>query len=182
MKFTRTTIPDIIIVEPPVYGDERGFLLESWHRQKFKEGGIDREFVQDNHSKSSLGILRGLHYQTEHTQGKLVRVIKGEIFDVAVDIRCSSPYFGQWVAETLSENNRKMLWMPEGFAHGFYVTSEIAEVIYKCTDYYAPEHEHSMLWNDPEIGIKWPLVNNEHPTLSDKDRHGNLLVDAEVLP
>lgn len=182
MKFTRLTIPDIVIVEPQVFGDERGFFLESWHRQKFTDGGIDIDFVQDNHSRSSQGILRGLHYQTEHTQGKLVRVTQGEIFDVAVDIRRSSTHFGQWVGAYLSADNRKMLWVPVGFAHGYYVTSETAEVMYKCTDYYAPEHEHSLLWNDPAIGIKWPLVSDEPPTLSAKDNQGMLIADAVVFP
>ena len=156
--------------------------METWHHQKFIDGGIDREFVQDNHSKSSQGILRGLHYQTQHTQGKLLRVTQGEIFDVVVDIRRSSPHFGKWVAEYLSENNRKILWVPEGFAHGFYVTSETAEVIYKCTNYYAPDYEHSILWNDPAIGIDWPLVNDQLPLLSDRDRQGKLLSNAEVFP
>ena len=148
MKFTATTIPDVIIIEPQVFGDQRGFFMETWRQDKFKEAGIPSEFIQDNHSSSSQGILRGLHYQIKQAQGKLVRVIKGEVYDVAVDMRKSSPSFGQWVGETLSADNKKMLWVPPGFAHGFYVTSPQAEFVYKCTDYYAPEHERSLLWND----------------------------------
>jgi len=182
MKFIPTAISDVVLVEPAVFGDERGFFLEVWHREKYRTGGIDRDFVQDNHSKSRQGILRGLHYQSQHPQGKLVRAIAGEIFDVAVDIRRSSPTFGQWVGNRLSAENKKMMWVPEGFAHGFYVISDVAEVIYKCTDYYDPEHEHSLLWNDPDIGIDWPLVNQEPPVLSEKDRMGKSLKDAVVFP
>jgi dTDP-4-dehydrorhamnose 3,5-epimerase len=172
MKVIDTKIPDVKIIEPAVFGDERGFFMETWNQAKFEElvTGKPTRFVQDNHSKSKQGILRGLHYQTENTQGKLVRVVSGEVFDVAVDIRKNSPTFGQWVGEYLSAENKRQLWMPEGFAHGFYVTSEEAEFVYKCTDYYNPQAEHSILWNDPEIGIEWPI--KDKPNLSNKDEHG----------
>ena len=179
MKFTPTKIPEIIVIEPTVFGDERGYFMETWTQQKFAEGGINAEFVQDNHSKSQQGVLRGLHYQLSHAQGKLVRVLKGEVFDVAVDMRKSSPSYGQWIGETLSEDNKKMMWVPPGFAHGFFVVSEEAEFVYKCTDYYAPEHERSVLWNDPEIGIRWPLLPGKPPQLSDKDQAGICFKDAE---
>ncbi|MCQ3828328.1 dTDP-4-dehydrorhamnose 3,5-epimerase [Microbulbifer elongatus] len=178
MKVIETRIPDVKILEPKVFGDERGFFLETFRQVFFDRECAERTFVQDNHSKSSQGILRGLHYQTESTQGKLVRVTAGEVFDVAVDLRRSSPTFGQWVGVLLNEENKRQLWVPEGFAHGFYVTSESAEFVYKCTDYYAPEHEHSIRWDDPEIGIDWPLVNGEPPKLSAKDAEGKLLKDA----
>ncbi|WP_231758091.1 dTDP-4-dehydrorhamnose 3,5-epimerase [Microbulbifer elongatus] len=178
MKVIETRIPDVKILEPKVFGDERGFFLETFRQDFFDRACAERTFVQDNHSKSSQGILRGLHYQTESTQGKLVRVTAGEVFDVAVDLRRSSPTFGQWVGVLLNEENKRQLWVPEGFAHGFYVTSESAEFVYKCTDYYAPEHEHSIRWDDPEIGIDWPLVNGEPPKLSAKDAEGKLLKDA----
>lgn len=180
MKFLPTTIPDVIVVEPQVFGDERGFFMETWQRTTFAENGIDFDFVQDNHSLSGKGILRGLHYQIKHPQGKLVRVIKGEVFDVAVDIRASSPTFGKWVGVSLSEENKNMLWIPPGFAHGFYVTSETAEFVYKCTDFYAPEYERSIIWNDPDIGITWPQDQNA-PLLSDKDRAGIPFAKAEVF-
>ena len=182
MQFKNTSIDYVILINPQVFGDERGFFMETWHQDKFKEAGINVNFVQDNHSKSSRGILRGLHYQLKNTQGKLVRVIQGEIFDVAVDVRRSSPTFGQWVGEYLSAENKKMLWIPEGFAHGLYVTSESAEVIYKCSDFYTPEHERSIVWNDPDIAIDWPLVNDQPPLLSNKDKNGASLKDAEVFP
>lgn len=153
--------------------------METWQRKTFAENGIDYDFVQDNHSKSSQGILRGLHYQIEQTQGKLVRVVEGAVFDVAVDMRASSPTFGQWVGYELSAENKKMLWVPPGFAHGFYVTSESAEFVYKCTDYYAPEHERSLLWNDADIAIDWPLVNGKGPILSGKDAEAPSFADAE---
>ncbi|WP_323847155.1 dTDP-4-dehydrorhamnose 3,5-epimerase [Microbulbifer magnicolonia] len=178
MKVIATSIPDVKIIEPEVFGDERGFFFESFRQDTFNRECAERVFVQDNHSKSCRGILRGLHYQSERTQGKLVRVISGEVFDVAVDLRRSSPTFGRWVGATLSLENRCQLWVPEGFAHGFYVTSEAAEFVYKCTDYYAPEHEHSLRWDDPEINIEWPLYNGEAPKLSAKDRQGKLLKDA----
>ena len=169
MKVIDTCIPDVKIIEPSVFGDERGFFMESWNQKKFEElvTGKPTRFVQDNHSKSKKGILRGLHYQTENTQGKLVRVVSGEVFDVAVDIRKGSPTFGQWVGEYLSAENKRQLWVPEGFAHGFYVTSEEAEFLYKCTDYYNPGAELSLAWNDANIAIDWPL--SKKPILSNKD-------------
>lgn len=180
MRFIPTTIPDVILIEPKVFADDRGFFLESYQKQRFAEAGIPFDFVQDNHSKSQQGVLRGLHYQIEQTQGKLVRVISGEIFDVAVDIRKSSPTFGKWVGEYLSADNKKMLWVPAGFAHGFYVTSPAAEVLYKATDYYAPQWERSIIWNDPAIQIEWHL-NGVEPILSNKDKAGTPLAEAEVF-
>ena len=180
MKFTRLTIPDVILVEPDVFGDERGFFLESWHRGKYKQGGIDFDFVQDNHSRSKQYILRGLHYQIKQPQGKLVRIVKGGVFDVAVDIRRSSPSFGKWVGEILSEDNKKMLWVPPGFAHGFLVTSESADLCYKCTDFYAPEYDRSIRWDDPELAIKWPLPEGVKPVLSEKDAVAPGFREAEV--
>ncbi len=174
MKVIDTKIPDVKIIEPAVFGDERGFFMETWQQKKFEElvTGKPTKFVQDNHSKSKKGILRGLHYQTENTQGKLVRVVSGEVFDVAVDIRKDSPTFGHWVGVYLSVENKRQLWVPEGFAHGFYVTSEEAEFVYKCTDYYNPNEEHSILWNDPQLAINWPIMNNEEPILAEKDLSG----------
>jgi len=167
MKIIDTKIPDVKIIEPSVFGDERGFFMETWQQKKFEDLVCKRNFVQDNHSKSAKGILRGLHYQTENTQGKLVRVVSGEDFDVAVDLRKSSETFGQWVGVLLSAENKLQLWVPEGFAHGFYVTSESAEFVYKCTDYYNPNAEHSLLWNDKKLGIAWPITSE--PKLSSKD-------------
>lgn len=169
MKVIETSIPDVKIIEPQVFGDERGFFMETWQQKKFEElvTGKPTSFVQDNHSKSSKGILRGLHYQTENTQGKLVRVVSGEVFDVAVDVRKNSPTFGQWVGVYLSADNQRQLWIPEGFAHGFYVTSDEAEFVYKCTNYYDPSSEVSIKWNDPDIGIEWPT--DTAPKLSEKD-------------
>ena len=181
MKVIETKIPEVKIIEPKIFGDERGFFLETFRQDFFSRECAERTFVQDNHSKSSQGILRGLHYQTQNTQGKLVRVTAGEVFDVAVDMRKSSPTFGQWVGVLLNDDNMRQLWVPEGFAHGFYVTSDYAEFVYKCTDYYAPEHEHSLRWDDPEIGIEWPLVNGDQPKLSAKDAEGKLLKDATVF-
>ena len=178
MKIIDTAIPDVKIIEPAVFGDERGFFMETWQEQKFNELVCVRRFVQDNHSKSRQGILRGLHYQTENTQGKLVRVVAGEVFDVAVDIRRSSPTFGQWVGVLLSAENKRQLWVPEGFAHGFYVTTETAEFVYKCTNYYNPSAEHSIRWNDPDLNIQWPLVDGQQPSLSAKDAEGMLFKDA----
>ena len=177
MKVIDTKNPDVKIIEPTVFGDERGFFMETWNQKRFEElvTGKPTQFVQDNHSKSKKGILRGLHYQTENTQGKLVRVVSGEVFDVAVDIRKGSPTFGQWVGEYLSAENKRQLWVPEGFAHGFYVTSEEAEFVYKCTNYYDPQSELTILWNDEEISINWPIVNG--PILSEKDRVGMLLAN-----
>ncbi|MEW6133749.1 MAG: dTDP-4-dehydrorhamnose 3,5-epimerase [Pseudomonadota bacterium] len=179
MEKIATAIPDVFMIAPKVFGDDRGFFLESYNRRTMASLGIDHDFVQDNHSRSGRGVLRGLHYQVKQTQGKLVRVVAGEIFDVAVDIRRSSPTFGRWVGMTLSAENKRMAWVPPGFAHGFYVTSDYAEVLYKATDYYAPEHERSMLWNDPALGIEWPLFGE--PLLSGKDRKGLPLNEAEVF-
>ena len=178
MKFIPLAITDVILIEPTVFGDHRGFFMETWQRKTFAENGIDYDFVQDNHSKSSHGILRGLHYQIENTQGKLVRVVEGKVFDVAVDMRRSSSSFGQWVGQELSAENKNMLWVPPGFAHGFYVMSQSAEFVYKCTDYYSPEHEHSLLWNDPELNIDWHLVDGKPPVLSEKDAIAPPLADA----
>ncbi|MEQ1560827.1 MAG: dTDP-4-dehydrorhamnose 3,5-epimerase [Methyloglobulus sp.] len=181
MQITKTAIPDVLIIEPKVFGDERGFFYESFNANKFAElTGVKRNFVQDNHSKSAKGVLRGLHYQIQQSQGKLVRVVTGEVFDVAVDLRKQSPTFGHWVGVLLSAENKRQFWIPEGFAHGFLVTSETAEFLYKTTDYWAPEHERSLLWNDPAIGIDWPL-NGEEPLLSNKDKVGKQLSEAEVF-
>lgn len=178
MRFVPLNIPDVLLIKPRVYGDERGFFMETWQRRFFAEHGIDTEFVQDNHSLSAQGILRGLHYQVRQAQGKLVRVVAGEVFDVAVDIRPGSPTFGQWAAARLSAENKHMLWIPPGFAHGFYVVSNTAVFLYKCTDYYAPEHERCIIWNDRALNITWPL--NGPPTLSTKDSQGVCLAEAEL--
>jgi dTDP-4-dehydrorhamnose 3,5-epimerase len=181
MKIIETSIPDVLIIEPKVFGDERGFFYESFNAAAFEAAtGLKRQFVQDNHSKSQRGVLRGLHYQIQQPQGKLVRVVAGEVFDVAVDLRKSSSSFGRWVGTHLSAQNQRQLWIPEGFAHGFVVLSESAEFLYKTTDYYAPEHERSLLWNDPELGIEWPF--DEPPQLSAKDQAGKRLSDAELFP
>jgi len=181
MKKIATALQDAVLIEPTVHGDARGFFLESWNRRTFLDMGLDLDFVQDNHSKSRQGILRGLHYQTENTQGKLVRVTAGEVFDVIVDLRKSSSSFGRWQGFTLSESNRHMLWVPPGFAHGFYVVSESAEFLYKCTDYYNPKADVSLRWDDPMLAINWPLVNGALPSLSDKDRNGVLLENAPLF-
>ena len=181
MKVIETCIPDVLIIEPKVFGDERGFFYESFNAAAFEAAtGLKRQFVQDNHSKSQRGVLRGLHCQIQQPQGKLVRVVAGEVFDVAVDLRKSSPSFGRWFGTHLSAQNQRQLWIPEGFAHGFVVLSESAEFLYKTTDYYAPEHERSLLWNDPALGIQWPI--DEAPQLSAKDQAGKLLRDAELFP
>ncbi|HFQ5214114.1 TPA: dTDP-4-dehydrorhamnose 3,5-epimerase [Vibrio vulnificus] len=181
MKVIDTKIPDVKIIEPTVFGDERGFFMETWNQKRFEElvTGKPTQFVQDNHSKSKKGILRGLHYQTENTQGKLVRVVSGEVFDVAVDIRKDSPTFGQWVGEYLSAENKRQLWIPAGFAHGFYVTNDEAEFVYKCTDYYNPSAEVSIKWNDASLNIDWPITDG--PYLSNKDNIGLYLSDATYL-
>ena len=180
MKATALAIPDVVLLEPKIFGDERGFFLESFNQRVFEQAtGLQVNFVQDNHSRSVKNVLRGLHYQIKQAQGKLVRVISGEIFDVAVDIRKSSPTFGQWVGERLSSENHKQLWIPEGFAHGFVVLSDTAEVLYKTTDYWAPEHEHSIVWDDPELGIQWPF--DGEPQLSAKDRLGQSFSAAVVF-
>ena len=181
MEFVRLEIPDLVLVKPKVFGDARGFFFESWEARKFAAGGIDARFVQDNYSRSVQGTLRGLHYQLPQPQGKLVRVTQGEVFDVAVDIRRSSPTFGKWVGTMLSGENKHQLWIPAGFAHGFYVLSESAEFFYKCTDFYAPEYERTLRWDDPAIGIAWPLHGAE-PLLSPKDRLGKPLAEAECFP
>jgi len=174
-------IPDIILIEPRVFGDERGFFMETYHARKLEELGIPDHFVQDNHSGSCQGTLRGLHYQIRHTQGKLVRVVVGEIYDVAVDLRRRSPAFRQWVGIHLSAENKRQLWIPPGFAHGFYVLSEWAEVVYKATDFYAAEWERTLIWNDPKVGITWPIEDGESPILSAKDAQGKTLDETEVF-
>ncbi|MDH5691819.1 MAG: dTDP-4-dehydrorhamnose 3,5-epimerase [Gammaproteobacteria bacterium] len=179
MKFTQLQIPDVILIEPTVHGDERGFFLESWRQDMFKANGIDAIFLQDNHSKSTKGILRGLHYQLPKPQGKLVRVISGEVYDVAVDLRKSSPTFGQWVGEYLSAENKRSMWVPEGFAHGFLVTSESAEFVYKCTDYYSPDCEHALKWDDEDLKIDWPIEGS--PLLSNKDAQALSFNEAEYF-
>ncbi len=180
MKATPTAIPEVIVIEPKVFGDARGFFYESFNGKAFDEAvGRHVEFVQDNHSRSSQGVLRGLHYQIQQPQGKLVRVVKGAVFDVAVDIRKSSPTFGQWVGVELTEDNHKQLWVPPGFAHGFLVLSETADFLYKTTDYYAPTHERSIAWNDPAVGIAWPQSNIAEPQLSAKDAAAPNLCNAE---
>jgi len=179
VKIVDTHINDVKIIEPTVFGDERGFFMETYRASLMDELTGGKPFVQDNHSKSTQGILRGLHYQMQQTQGKLVRVVEGAVFDVAVDMRKDSATFGQWVGVELSADNKRQLWVPEGFAHGFYVLSETAEFVYKCTDYYAPEHDRSLLWNDPTLAIDWPLVDGKAPLLSDKDKAGKLFADAD---
>jgi len=181
MEFVPTRIPEIILVKPKIYEDSRGYFMEVYREDRFSIEGISRNFVQENQSRSQKGVLRGLHYQIRQAQGKLVRVLSGEIFDVAVDIRRSSPTFGQWIGVILSSENRHQLWIPEGFAHGFYVTSDSAEVAYKVTDYYAPEWERSILWNDPQIGVDWQLAKDAAPILSQKDLNGKPLIDAELF-
>jgi dTDP-4-dehydrorhamnose 3,5-epimerase len=178
MNAIKLSIPDVMLFEPKVFGDDRGFFFESFNHAKFEEAvGRAVKFVQDNHSRSAKGVLRGLHYQIQQAQGKLVRVVAGEVFDVAVDMRKSSPTFGKWVGEVLSAENKKQLWIPEGFAHGFVVLSDSAEFLYKTTDYWAPEFERSLAWNDPSVGIEWPLQGS--PLLSGKDQLGKSLADAE---
>jgi dTDP-4-dehydrorhamnose 3,5-epimerase len=180
MKVTPTAIPGVLIIEPKVFGDARGFFYESFNQKAFNEAtGTNHQFVQDNHSRSSKGVLRGLHYQIEQPQGKLVRVVRGAVFDVAVDIRKGSPTFGKWVGVELSEENHRQLWVPPGFAHGFLVTSESAEFLYKTTDYYAPAHERSLLWNDPDVGVAWPITGE--PQLAAKDAAAKSLDEAEVF-
>jgi len=182
MQLTPTPLADLWEVDPKVFGDDRGFFFESFNQRQFTDAiGTDYAFVQDNHSRSARHVLRGLHYQIEQAQGKLVRAVVGTVFDVAVDIRRQSPTFGQWVGVELSAENKKQLWVPPGFAHGFLVLSEVAEVLYKTTDYYAPQHERSIVWNDPQIAIDWPL-GDAQPILSAKDQAGQSLAEAEVYP
>lgn len=181
MQIVRTSISDVVVIEPKVFGDSRGFFFESFNQRAFNEAtGTNHQFVQDNHSRSSQGVLRGLHYQVQQPQGKLVRVARGCVFDVAVDIRKSSSTFGQWVGVELSEDNQRQLWVPPGFAHGFVVLSESADFLYKTTDYYAPAHERCIIWNDPAIGIQWPALPTA-PQLSAKDAQGLPLAAAEVF-
>lgn len=175
-------IPDVVLIEPRLFGDQRGFFMETYQQKVFAEHGITAQFVQDNHSGSRRGTLRGLHYQIQQAQGKLVRVVAGEIFDVAVDLRRSSPTFGQWVGEILSAENKRQLWIPPGFAHGFYVLSDWAEVVYKASDFYAPQWDRTLLWNDPQVGIDWPLMDGVELLISDKDRAGLTLAQAETYP
>jgi dTDP-4-dehydrorhamnose 3,5-epimerase len=180
MKVQSTAIPEVLIIEPEVYGDDRGFFFESFNARAFEQAtGLEPEFVQDNHSKSVKNVLRGMHYQIKQPQGKLVRVVQGEVFDVAVDLRRSRETFGQWVGVRLTAENKKQLWIPEGFAHGFVVLSDTAEFLYKTTDYYAPKYERSLLWSDPALGITWPIT--EEPKLTTKDADAQLLADAEVF-
>lgn len=179
MEYQSLAIPDVKLITPKVFGDERGFFMETFRLSEFEQHCGDYQFVQDNHSSSRQGILRGLHFQHKQPQGKLVRVTKGEVFDVAVDMRKSSPTFGQWVGVYLNESNKQLLWVPPGFAHGFYVTSEMAEFQYKCTDYYAPGDEYSMLWNDPTVAIEWPA--GAEPQLSQKDAEGSLFADTPTF-
>ena len=180
MKVMPTNLPDALIIEPRVFGDERGFFLESWNEKAFSDAGIREHFVQDNHSRSTLGVLRGLHYQILHPQGKLLRVLQGSVFDVIVDLRRSSTHFGRWDGIELSAENKRMIWVPPGFAHGFVVTSQTAEVAYKVTDVYSPEHERTLAWNDPSLSIEWPL-DGRAPILSAKDMAGIPLNRAEVF-
>ena len=180
MQIQTTAIPDVLIIEPTVFGDDRGLFYESFNQKRFTElTGVTRDFVQDNHSKSAKGVLRGLHYQIQQPQGKLVRVTQGEVFDVAVDMRRSSPNFGQWTGVVLSSDNKRQLWIPPGFAHGFLVTSDSAEFLYKTTDYWYPEHERSLLWNDPMVGVNWPLDGT--PLLAAKDMAGLPLASASTF-
>lgn len=180
MKVTETALPGVMLVEPKVFGDDRGFFLESWNARGFAAAGLDLTFVQDNHSRSAKGVLRGLHYQIEDPQGKLVRVTQGRVYDVAVDIRRSSPHFGRWVGYELSDSNHRMLYVPPGFAHGFLVLSDTADFVYKCTSFYAPAHDRGIRWSDPAIGIDWPLTGKP-PLLSPKDAAAPLLAEAETF-
>jgi dTDP-4-dehydrorhamnose 3,5-epimerase len=184
MKVTATAIPEVLLLEPRVFGDARGFFLESFNRKVFREAtGFDPDFVQDNHSRSARAVLRGLHYQVRQPQGKLVRVVRGAVFDVAVDVRRSSPTFGRCVGEVLSEENQRQLWIPAGFAHGFFVLTDFADFLYKATDYYAPEHERCIAWNDPSLAIDWPLADAgaAEPLVSAKDRAGSTLATADLF-
>ncbi|GAP05404.1 MAG TPA: dTDP-4-dehydrorhamnose 3,5-epimerase [Anaerolinea thermolimosa] len=181
MEIQPTALPDVWIIVPQLFGDHRGFFMETYHAKRYAEAGIAATFVQDNHSGSRRGILRGLHYQIRHAQGKLVRAVVGSIFDVVVDLRRSSPTFGRWVGMELSAENHRQLWVPPGFAHGFYVLSDWAEVFYKATDFYAPEWERTLLWNDPALQIAWPIPTGEDPVLSEKDRQGKRLQDADCF-
>ena len=182
MQFEPTRLPEVVLIKPRVFGDARGFFFESWHEGKFATAGIDVHFVQDNHSHSVRHTLRGLHFQIQQPQGKLVHVVRGEVFDVAVDIRRSSPRFGQWVGALLSAENHHMLWLPPGFAHGYVALSDEVDFLYKCTDFYAPQHERAIRWDDGEVGVQWPLPVGTLPTLSAKDAVAPQLKDAETFP
>lgn len=182
MKFQKTPLQDVVMIEPEVFGDERGFFLESWQAEKFAAAGITATFVQDNHSRSVRWTLRGLHFQVQHAQGKLVRVASGSVFDVVVDLRRSSPSFGKWWGVDLSAENHRMLWVPKGLAHGILVTSDMADFLYKCTDLYSPAHERTLAWNDPALGIKWPIPDGISPKLSAKDAQGLAFADGEIFP
>lgn len=181
MQKIETPLPGCFLLEPLVHGDDRGFFIESWNRRTYRELGIDFDYVQDNHSRSTQGVLRGIHYQIGNPQGKLVRVTSGSVFDVAVDLRRGSPTFSKWFGVELSESNKRIFWVPPGFGHGFYVTSETADFQYKCTEYFTPENDRGIRWNDPSIGIEWPLVDGVEPSLSGKDSAAPLLEDAEVF-
>jgi dTDP-4-dehydrorhamnose 3,5-epimerase len=180
MEFAPTRIPDVVVIDPVVYEDRRGFLMETWHEEKFRNAGIDARFVQDVHSRSAMDTVRGLHYQINQAQGKLIRVIRGEAFDVAVDIRKSSPTYGQWVGEILSEGNRRLMWVPAGFAHGFMVLSDFADFEYRMTNFHAPEYARSIRWDDPDIAIEWPGSGGRVPLMSEADSRGAAFRDAEV--
>jgi dTDP-4-dehydrorhamnose 3,5-epimerase len=182
MKFNTTPLQDVVLIEPQVFGDARGFFLESWQEKKFAEAGINAKFVQDNHSRSSQWTLRGLHFQTQHTQGKLVRVTSGSVFDVMVDLRRSSSTFGKWWGIELSAENHRILWVPEGLAHGILITSESADFLYKCTDLYSPTHEKTLAWNDPKVAVVWPLPAGVTPKLSAKDAVGQSFEQIETFP
>ena len=180
MEIEKLAIPEVLVIMPKVFYDKRGFFMETWNKKAFKEAGLDLDFVQDNHSKSVKGTLRGIHYQVENSQGKLVRVIQGEVFDIAVDLRKDSPTFGKWVGHRLSDENKHMLWIPPKFGHGFYVLSETAEFQYKCTDIYNPKAERSIVWNDKTINIAWPIIPNTIPLLSPKDENGEVFEKADI--
>ena len=182
MRFLPTQIPDVVRIEPEIHRDDRGFFMETWRKKQFDEAGLTAAFVQENHSHSQRSMLRGLHYQIRQPQGKLVRVVRGEVFDVAVDLRRRSPTFGAWVGVTLSEDNNQQLWVPPGFAHGFLVMSDSADLVYRCTEYYAPEWERVLLWNDETVCIRWPLSPKTIPSLSEKDSSGDILAKAETYP
>jgi dTDP-4-dehydrorhamnose 3,5-epimerase len=182
VRFIPTDLPGVILIEPQLYADQRGFFMETWQKRRFEDAGLTVDFVQDNHSMSVAGVLRGLHYQVNRPQGKLVRVVVGRAYDVAVDMRRSSAHFGKWTGVELSAENRHMLWVPPGFAHGFYTLSERMELMYKCTEYYAPLDERTIVWDDPDLSIAWPLEGEGEPTLSDKDRTGAAFREAEVYP
>ena len=182
MEFEPTRLPEVVLIKPRVFGDSRGFFFETWQQQKFAAAGIDVRFVQDNHSHSIRHTLRGLHFQIQHPQGKLIRVARGEVFDVALDIRRSSPRFGQWVGVRLTDTNHHMLWVPPGFAHGYLALSEEIDLLYQCTDFYAPEHERAIRWNDPQLGVQWPLASDVTPILSGKDQIAPLFKEAQSYP